>query len=233
MRLRSTDVLARVDQSGKPLARGGRVEIRYDAASTKVYHAAERNLEEVPSAPVLPDEHCADAADAPAPKTGRPAPRGAQPPPVAPGTVIVYADGACSGNPGPAGLGLVVIDGGTRLERSEYLGTATNNIAELMAVQRALEAIGETDRPVAIHTDSQYSIGVLSLGWKAKANQELIAQLRSALRTRPNVRFVHVRGHAGVVLNERADELAREAISHRRTVENVFRSPSTPAQKSR
>jgi ribonuclease HI len=142
--------------------------------------------------------------------------------PVEHGAVVVYADGACSGNPGPAGLGVVVIDGPSRIERSEYLGRGTNNVAELTAVMRALEAVPDRSRPVAIHTDSQYAIGVLSLGWKAKKNRELIEQIRQMLRERPDVRFVHVRGHSGIPLNERADELARQAITERATNEQVF-----------
>ena len=68
-----------------------------------------------------------------------------------------------------------------------------------------------------IHTDSQYSIGVLTKGWKAKVNQELIAKTKSLLAKRPQARIVYVRGHAGVPMNERADELAREAIRLERT----------------
>jgi ribonuclease HI len=64
-----------------------------------------------------------------------------------------------------------------------------------------------------VHTDSQYSIGVLQKGWKAKVNQELIAKTKSLLAKRPQARLVYVPGHAGVPMNERADELAREAIS--------------------
>ena len=61
-------------------------------------------------------------------------------------------------------------------------------------------------------TDSSYCIGVLSKGWKAKANQELIAELRGEVSRFSDLRFVKVPGHAGVPDNERVDELAREAI---------------------
>ena len=148
---------------------------------------------------------------------------------LAPGAVpknawTVYADGACSGNPGPAGLGIVLIapDGKTRLEGYEYLGSATNNIAELTAILRAAEIV-PADAPFVLHTDSQYSIGVLTKGWKAKANQELIASVKSALANRRDYRLVYVPGHAGVELNERADELAREAVSRR-----ASRLPAAP-----
>lgn len=130
---------------------------------------------------------------------------------ISPGVVVAYADGACSGNPGPAGFGIVVLDGKKRIEISEYLGQGTNNIAELSAVLRALAEVPDKGRPLVIWTDSQYSIGILQKGWKAKANVELIEQLKQALRARPaDIRYVP--GHSGIALNERADELAREAI---------------------
>ena len=66
-----------------------------------------------------------------------------------------------------------------------------------------------------VYTDSAYSIGVLSKGWKAKANQELVARIRRRLAAYPNVAFVKVSGHAGVPENERCDELARAAVERR------------------
>jgi ribonuclease HI len=144
------------------------------------------------------------------------------------GSVIAYADGACSGNPGPAGLGVVLIDGKHRIELSEYLGVGTNNIAELTAVLRALSA-APAGKPLLIYTDSQYTIGVLQKGWKAKANTELIAELRSMLAGRGLARLAYVPGHAGVILNERADALAREAVSARKTRRQEFGAPPTEA----
>jgi ribonuclease HI len=143
------------------------------------------------------------------------------------GTVVAYADGACSGNPGPAGLGVVVIDGPRRVEISEYLGTGTNNIAELTAVLRALGEVTDPACPLIIKTDSQYTIGVLQKGWKAKANVDLIEELKDALRARP-ARIQYVPGHSGVLLNERADELAREAVKLRKS----FRKEYPPPQKN-
>ena len=74
------------------------------------------------------------------------------------------------------------------------------------------------DRRIRVFTDSAYTIGVLAKGWKAKANQELIARLRRRLGQLADVSFVKVAGHAGVELNERCDELARAAIQRRGTV---------------
>lgn len=128
---------------------------------------------------------------------------------------VVYVDGACSGNPGPAGIGIVILYDGKRIEHSEYLGPATNNIAELTAIGRAAEELVELQRTVAIHTDSQYAIGVLSRGWKAKANRQLIEQVKAHLQRLPSVTLHYVPGHAGYAENERADELARAAIRQR------------------
>ena len=115
------------------------------------------------------------------------------------------------------GIGIVALDGRKRKEVGEYLGVGTNNIAELTAIDRALDVIGDDARTrrVRVYTDSAYAIGVLSKGWKAKANQELIARMRRRLATLPEIEFVKVSGHAGVPENERCDELARGAITGR------------------
>lgn len=130
-------------------------------------------------------------------------------------TIHVWTDGACTGNPGPMGLGVVLLSGERRKEISEYLGEGTNNIAELTAILRGLEAIKSPGRPVVVYSDSSYAIGVLSKGWKAKANVELIAAIKQEMRRFPRLSFVKVAGHAGVPENERCDELAREAIATR------------------
>ena len=241
--LRGQTVYARADAAGAFAAEeGGGVEIRYKPHDGRRYKARADNLTVV-DPKVLPDDTCGPAEAVVKARAGEPSEGGAGAPapagpgrsqrkapakgatgaaPVPEGAVIVYADGACSGNPGPAGLGVVIIDGGRRIERSEFLGTATNNIAELTAILRSLEEVDDPGRPIVIHTDSQYSIGVLQKGWKAKANAELIASLRDALAARPRVRLVYVPGHAGVLLNERADALAREAVRERASRRAVY-----------
>ncbi len=222
MRLRGAEVFARALATGDLVTRGGKVEIRYDPKSPRAYHALADNLTAVPGSKLWPDAHCVEVEDTPKAAPVKARRTAALPPTVESGTVVVYADGACSGNPGPAGLGVVLIDGDMRTERSEYLGVGTNNIAELTAIVRALETVTDPARPMAIHTDSQYAIGVVSLGWKAKANQSLVASLRTMLAVRRAVRFVHVRGHSGIPLNERADALARRAIEERATRVETF-----------
>ena len=223
-------MLARVKADGAFDASGGRVEIRYKPTDPRVYRAADRNLERIEGEAILPDDACVpgeEIAKTPTPssstKEDRSAARKADAAAkaLAPGAVpkdawTVYADGACSGNPGPAGLGIVLLapDGETRLEGYEYLGTATNNVAELTAILRAAEIVPAGQMAI-VHTDSQYSIGVLTKGWKAKANQELVAKVKAALAPRRGWQIRYVPGHAGVPLNERADELARESVTRR------------------
>jgi ribonuclease HI len=222
-------VFARADAGGALHVVNGRVEVRYKANDGRRYEARKDNLEVVDPTP-LPDETCGPAEAVGKPDAaskgkaagtprGKPAP--AVPAKIPEGFVIAYADGACSGNPGPAGLGVVVIDGARRVEISEYLGVGTNNIAELTAVLRALAEV-ERDRPLTIYTDSQYTIGVVQKGWKAKANTALVAELREALAVREGAQLAYVPGHAGVILNERADALAREAVAARKTRREVF-----------
>jgi len=228
--LRGQKVLAKARADGSFDAVGGRVEVRYKPNDGRAYQAAARNLELVAGEALLPDDACAPAVAAPpkaegadrSDRSGRSAERksAAAAAALAPGAIpagawTVYADGACSGNPGPAGLGIVLVGpDGKIAEGFEYLGIATNNVAELTGVLRAAEIVPDGAAAV-VHTDSQYAIGVLTKGWKAKANQELIAGVKVALAKRSGWRIVYVPGHSGVPLNERADELAREAVRTR------------------
>jgi len=196
-------VFARAGEDGKLAIGGdGRVDVLYKKGG-KVYRAAERNLSPDPAPVSLGDEDAAPAERAPE--------KGALPA----DAFIVYADGACTGNPGPAGIGVVLLDGKKREEVSEYLGFGTNNVAELTAIIRALEK-APRDRTVVVHSDSAYALGLLGKNWKAKANVELVEKMRALGRQFRDLRLVKVEGHAGVVENERADALAREAVSRRR-----------------
>lgn len=225
-------MLARCEDDGTLRVEDGRVEVRYKPSDGKAYRAGLANLILVRDAEVLPDDHCAPAgepggkgdaskaegASAPKKKAAKKTASAAEPEPVADGaSLTVYADGACSGNPGPAGLGVVVYDHDGKRELSEYLGHATNNIAELTAIQRAAELLADERRPIVLKTDSQYSIGVLTKGWKAKANPDLIANVKAALAKVPHLKIKYVEGHAGHAGNERADELARVAVSSRKS----------------
>ncbi len=217
MLLRGTKVLARCDAQGQ-LVSGpeGRIEIRYKPQDTRAYHAGRSNLEPIAGAELLGDESCAAATTASsAPSKKAAAAKQANHRTHPDGAVVVYADGACSGNPGPAGLGVVLQDKSGRRELSMYIGEATNNIAELRALFEAAQVIEDPAAPVRMHTDSSYSIGVLSKGWKAKANVELVAQVKAALKRFTDLELIYVPGHSGVILNERADALAVQAVKTR------------------
>lgn len=134
------------------------------------------------------------------------------------GAIHIWADGGCEVNPGPCGIGVVVISENTREERSEFLGEGTNNIAELTAIWRGLQLVEKRGREamwtqIYIYSDSAYAIGSLSQNWKAKKNIELIAKIRECLKHFPKVRFVKVKGHAGLAENERADTLATHSVT--------------------
>jgi ribonuclease HI len=131
--------------------------------------------------------------------------------------VQAWTDGACSGNPGPAGAGVLLLFREHRKEASIYLGEATNNIAELTAVREALRLVKSRDVPLRVMTDSTYAIGVLTGAMKAKANGDLVAAIRAELAAFPDVRLVKVEAHVGIEGNERADALAREAIRTKKT----------------
>jgi ribonuclease HI len=209
--LRGQRVLARARDDGKLADESGRVEIRYKPTDAKAYRAATRNLEVTEGATLLPDKTCAlVAVPGSAPRAAK-----ATTYAVPADAWIAYTDGACSGNPGPAGSGIVLVaPGGKMHEGLEYLGQATNNVAELTAILRAVEWIPRDGRAIVVHTDSQYAIGVLQKGWKAKANGELVAVAKRVVAER-GAKLVYVPGHKGVLLNERADELAREAVTTR------------------
>jgi ribonuclease HI len=211
--LRGQRVLARANADRSLLVDSGRVEIRYRHDDGRAYRASARNLEVEASATLRDDDACIPATPATsAPRTAGVAARGAPS-----DAWVAYTDGACSGNPGPAGSGVVLVaPDGKMHEGLEYLGEGTNNVAELTGILRALEWIPGEARRIVVHTDSQYAIGVLQKGWKAKANQDLVARTRRLVEKR-GARLVYVPGHQGVALNERADELAREAIQRRVT----------------
>jgi ribonuclease HI len=137
--------------------------------------------------------------------------------------VVIYTDGACSGNPGPGGWG-VVLQGAGR-EKELYGGDAqtTNNRMELMAAIQALEAL-QRPATVTLYTDSKYLLDGITKwihgwqrnGWLTSAkkpvkNDDLWRRLTAAI-SRHEVSWKWVKGHAGDPGNERADELARRGI---------------------
>lgn len=140
------------------------------------------------------------------------------------GKIKVHTDGACSGNPGPGGWGVILEWNGHRKELKGGEAETTNNRMELMAAIQALEAIKGAGREVELHSDSNYmrdGITKWIFGWKKNGwktadkkpvkNAELWQRLDEA-RRRHKVEWHWIKGHAGHDDNERADELAREGM---------------------
>lgn len=223
MIFRNDPVWVRVDENGRPaLDRDGRAEMKYRESDPKTYRPGPANLSADPTAgpPRELDGPTGEAAPAGAP--AKKATRAGKPLVTDGDAIQIWTDGACSGNPGPMGIGVVIIDGKEREEAGEFLGSGTNNIAELVAIERGLalatkRVVTNPDRRVRVYSDSSYAIGLLDKGWKAKANQEVVARIRRKLTAFPAaVEFVKVAGHAGVPENERCDELGRQAINRSR-----------------
>ena len=133
--------------------------------------------------------------------------------------VIIYTDGACSGNPGPGGWGVLMVFGEHQKELSGGERSTTNNQMELTAAISGLEALTQPCN-VTLYTDSQYVKngitdwinGWRKNGWKtAKGkpvkNQDLWRRLDDAIKLH-NIKWAWVKGHAGHTENERVDRLA-------------------------
>lgn len=130
--------------------------------------------------------------------------------------VRIYTDGAAKGNPGPGGLGVVLLFGDKRKEYSEGYRRTTNNRMELLAVIRALEMLKTNKYPVVVYSDSQYVVKAIEERWldkwqrtnfKDKKNVDLWKRF---LQLYPlfKIKFVWVKGHASNKENNRCDELA-------------------------
>jgi ribonuclease HI len=140
--------------------------------------------------------------------------------------VTAWTDGACSGNPGPGGYGVVLTWNSHRRELSRGYRRTTNNRMEILAVVAALEALTEPCELV-VHSDSQYVVNAIVQGWARKwrsngwmrnkkeeaLNPDLWTRLLDLLdHSGHKVKLTWVRGHAGDPENERADELAVAAL---------------------
>lgn len=132
------------------------------------------------------------------------------------GEIVIYTDGAARGNPGPGGLGVVMIYGKHRKELSEGYALTTNNRMELLAVIRGLEALKRNDLPVRVYTDSKYVSEAVNQGWvfnwetkgfKKKKNVDLWQRFLELYRQH-TVKFFWVKGHASIPENECCDRLA-------------------------
>ena len=137
--------------------------------------------------------------------------------------IVIYTDGACSGNPGPGGWGALLSWNGHEKELFGGELDTTNNRMELMAAIKALESLKRTG-PIALYTDSTYVRDGITKwihgwkrnGWRTAAkkpvkNEDLWKRLEAAL-VGHDVEWHWVKGHAGHPGNERADQLARDGV---------------------
>ena len=143
-----------------------------------------------------------------------------------PNKIEIFTDGACSGNPGPGGWGAILRWRDHERELSGGEAETTNNRMELMAAIVSLESLKRA-APVVLHTDSTYVRDGITKwihgwkrnGWKTAAkkpvkNEDLWRRLEAALKDH-EIEWVWVKGHAGHIENERADQLARDAVPGR------------------
>ncbi len=138
--------------------------------------------------------------------------------------IEVYIDGSSKGNPGPGGAGIVIQDKAAQETLGIHgipLGCVTNNQAEFLALKHALIELKKerlSHVPVNILTDSQLVVGIFSQNWKARANLDLVVEIKAILREFPQVTFTYVRGHNGDPGNELADSLAQEAAESQKGI---------------
>jgi ribonuclease HI len=151
--------------------------------------------------------------------------------------IEIYIDGSSKGNPGPGGAGIVLKDASAQKILATHgipLGYVTNNQAEFLALKHALIELQTrrlSEHPVKILTDSQLVIGIFSQNWRARANLDLVVEIRNLLREFPQLTFGYVRGHNGNQGNELADSIAQKAAETQKGIEQAF--TKVLARKSR
>jgi len=144
--------------------------------------------------------------------------------------IAIYTDGACSGNPGPGGLGIVLMAGPHKKEYSEGFHLTTNNRMELLAVIKGLEMLKTNKHSVVIYSDSKYVIDSVEKKWVFGWEKKNFAGKKNAdlwirfLKVYPffKLKFVWVKGHASNVFNNRCDELAVAATKSTKLTHDII-----------
>lgn len=214
MRFKTNKIWLATDSKGNPIIKNGKVLIKYQLNQEHEYWVHPRGVVPIESEPSLRKNRSGKISTGGRPKI-KPAKTKSledHASAIEKDAVCLFTDGASSGNPGPSGIGVVMRYGTHTKEISKPIGIATNNIAELEAIRIGLMEIKKNDLPVRIYTDSSYAQGVLALGWKAKKNQKLIKSIQELIAAFNDIKFIKVKGHSGMVENERADLLATTAL---------------------
>ena len=213
MMFKGSKVYASVDEKGALLIQKGRVDIKYQLDQDMQYAALASSVKEI-------DEAVLRAMKDKRKKKKGPAKTETQPGPSInsdPDAIAVFTDGACGGNPGPAGIGIVLQYGHHKKEISRFIGDATNNIAELTAIKIALQEIKDPRLPVNLYTDSAYCQKTLRGSWKPKKNRKLIEEIKKEMTRFSSLNLIKVAGHKGIEGNEHADQLAQRAVQEGKT----------------
>jgi len=206
MKFKNNKVWVQTDKDGNLSIKDDKVLIKYQLKQDHEYRVLVQNVRPLDSSDPHPKPK--KAAKRLSPKTRKPH--------VPDNAVCIYTDGASSGNPGPSGIGVFLKYRTHEKTISEYIGVATNNIAELKAIKAGLAEVKKKNLPVRVFTDSGYAYGLLVLGWKAKKNQEIIEGIKTLMTGFTDLAIIKVKGHAGDEYNERADKLAVSAVKNRK-----------------
>ncbi len=201
MCFKGNKVWVQTNNDGIPLTENGKALIKYQLEQEHEYRVLTGNLTDV--------DQCDKQKRA---LKKRPAKKKTQPDTIPDNAVLIYTDGASSGNPGPSGIGVFLKFQEHEKEIALSIGNATNNIAELTAIKTGLLEVKKKDLPVRVFTDSNYAYGLLELGWVPKKNKALVGEIRQIMTGFKDLKVIKVKGHAGDEYNERADKLATSAI---------------------
>lgn len=213
---KNNKVWVAADINGRPIVEKNKVLIKYQLDQENKYWVSQKSVDDI-----MPESGSRNSIKMAKTAKTRPDQKkkidNGHPADCPSNTINVYTDGASSGNPGPSGIGVVLEYGGHEREISKYIGIATNNIAELTAIQEALISLKRNDLPVRIFTDSSYACGLLVSGWKAQKNVVLVQTIKELMTRFTNLKIIKVKGHSGIRGNEKADQLATSAISSLKT----------------
>lgn len=210
MLFKGCKVYAQVSRNGTLVEKDGVVKIKYQLQQENEYLARASAVKEITEHELKKLKHQREQKEK--------FPTIKNPPPTSEenfdgNTIFVFTDGACTGNPGPAGIGVFLQYRNHKKEISRFIGSGTNNTAELTAIKVALQEIKDPTLPVALFTDSSYCYGVLTSSLRAKKNRDLVEKIKKEMRRLPLLKFFKVEGHRGIEGNEKANLLAQQAIA--------------------